>query len=337
MSKALPYYDFGPVLSRNAAYNFIIGARGLGKTYGAKKRVIRDYLKNGNQFIYLRRYKPELKSRMTFFSDLVDEFPGITFRVAGDEAQVCRKPNAKKPKWETIGYFIALSVAQTKKSVAFPRVTTIIYDEFIIEKGSLHYLPNEAKSFNDFYSTVDRWKDKTKVLFLANAVSIANPYFLEYNIEPKPNTEWMTKYKGFLCIHFADSAEFATEVFNTRFGQFIQGTEYADYSVSNVFGDNHDAMIATKPPEAKYLYTLDTGKGVFSVWQSEDFRYYWLQAKRPREEFYCTTVHDKMNNDRYLLDYSHKWLQNLRGKYSAGRLYFDKPATRNAYTEIYRR
>jgi predicted AAA+ superfamily ATPase len=42
---ALKYYDFKYVLSHNAVYNFVVGARGLGKTYGAKKMVIRNYLR----------------------------------------------------------------------------------------------------------------------------------------------------------------------------------------------------------------------------------------------------------------------------------------------------
>lgn len=31
--------------------------------------------------------------------------------------------------------------------------------------------------FNNFYDTVDRNKDKTRVLFIGNAISEVNPYF----------------------------------------------------------------------------------------------------------------------------------------------------------------
>lgn len=41
------YYDYGRVLSYHAPWMFVIGARGLGKTYGAKKLVIGDWIKNG--------------------------------------------------------------------------------------------------------------------------------------------------------------------------------------------------------------------------------------------------------------------------------------------------
>ena len=54
------YYDISDTLTHNALYNFIIGERGCGKTYSSKKFAIRRFLKTGEQFIYLRRYKSEL-------------------------------------------------------------------------------------------------------------------------------------------------------------------------------------------------------------------------------------------------------------------------------------
>ena len=54
------FYDFNKLLSYNALLNFVIGERGVGKSFGAKKFVISDYLKSGNEFVYIRRYKTEL-------------------------------------------------------------------------------------------------------------------------------------------------------------------------------------------------------------------------------------------------------------------------------------
>ena len=34
------YYDYSKILSYKAVFNFIIGARGCGKSYGAKKMLI---------------------------------------------------------------------------------------------------------------------------------------------------------------------------------------------------------------------------------------------------------------------------------------------------------
>jgi recombination protein RecT len=40
--------------------NILIGERGVGKTYGATKFVINQFIKKGEQFAYIRRYKPEI-------------------------------------------------------------------------------------------------------------------------------------------------------------------------------------------------------------------------------------------------------------------------------------
>lgn len=334
----LDYYSLGPVLSRNAVFNFIVGARGVGKTYSAKVWGVRDYINNGNQFIYLRRYATELKAATaTLFADIAHEFPGYAFRAHGDVLQL-RYGTGKDDKWEDIGYAIALSKAQQKKSVAYPRVTKIIFDEFIIDRGAIRYMPEEAKAFNDFYSTVDRYKDKTRVLFLANSVSIMNPYFIEYEIRPRKGQEWIKKADGFICVHFPKSEQFAKGVLKTRFGKFIQGTEYANYAVGNNFSDNDDSLIGRKTPDAKYTCTIETVTGVFSLWI--DYAagpIYYIQHRRPKQEFYWTLLPDRMCEDRILVEKTDPFMMRLRGAYARGRVFFDAPQSRNAFIGVFKR
>ena len=331
------YYSFHDVLTRNAVYNFIIGGRGLGKTYGAKKNVIKAYLRNREQFIYLRRYKTELKTRSTFFADIAHEFPEFTFRVEGSEAQVCFDPQAEKPKWHTMGYFIALSVGQSLKGTSFHDVTTIIFDEFIIEKGMVQYLPEEEEVFNNFYSTVDRYQEKTRVLFLANAVSIMNPYFLAYDI--KPDKEFVSKFDGFIHVHFANSDQFASEVVKTRFGKFIKNTGYDEYAIGNVFADAHEYLVAKKNSDARYFCTLETKSGTFSVWVDTKASpiVYYVQESRPKDEFVYTLEPSLMQEGKVLAHYSDKFMQQLRTGFGQGRVFFDLPRTRNAFYNIYKR
>ena len=59
MGELKSYYNYDQLWSRNGTFNFVTGARGLGKTYGAKLFCIRNALRNGDQFIYLRRYNTE--------------------------------------------------------------------------------------------------------------------------------------------------------------------------------------------------------------------------------------------------------------------------------------
>ena len=121
-NKQMAYYSFDKIYSYNAIYNFIVGARGLGKTYGWKKKVIAAAIKRGDQFIYLRRYKDELKaSRNTFFADIYHEFPKWDFRINGEYAEMApakTREEGKKRVWQVIGHFMPLSIAQGRKSVA---------------------------------------------------------------------------------------------------------------------------------------------------------------------------------------------------------------------------
>lgn len=336
----LRYYNYDKLYSYNATYNFLVGGRGLGKTYGAKKKVLNAAITKSEQFIYLRRYKTELATaRSTFFADIEHEFPNYDFKVNGPLALFApvSTRSEKKREWFTMGYFIALSTSQMQKSVAFPKVKTIIYDEFIIERGNLHYLPEEATVFNNFYSTVDRYTDKTKVLFLANSVSIMNPYFLEYGIMPDETTEWITKNGGFIVAHFPDSKDFNNGVYETKFGKFIQNTEYAKYAVENTFSDNHDSLLDFKDAKAKYLYTLECKTGSFSVWENIATGQYFVQEKKPKSQTIFTIVPEKMSAEKVLLTFTDRPLAYLRTAFRTGKVNFDKPATRNSFTDIFKR
>lgn len=334
------YYDFGPILSRNAVYNFVVGARGVGKTYGAKRKAIRDFVNKGDQFVYLRRYNTELKSvKNTFIADILHEFPTMVFKLQGDELQTRTSGDDKAP-WKTMCYFVALSKSQQKKSVSYPLVKTIIFDEFIIDRGVIHYMANEVKAFNDFYSTVDRYKDKTRVFFLANSVSIMNPYFIDWNITPKLNDEWVTLHNGFLVAHFPQANAFVGEVYATKFGQFIQNSEYADYAVGSEFSDNNATLIKLKSSDARYTATIESKTGTFSLWIDQRVQgapIFYVTSKHPKRQFLWTLLPERMSEDRVLIDYTDKTLQYLRTGYGRAKVFFDRPQTRNAFIGIYRR
>ena len=341
MGKLKSFYNFDKVMSFNAIYNFIMGARGLGKTFGAKEKAVNAAIKRGDLFILLRRYKTELKGRGSFFADIEHLWPDWDFRVNGFTAEMSpiSTRDDKKRKWQGIGYFIALSTAQSFKGVPFPRIKTIIFDEFIIEKGMTHYLPDEATVMLNFLVTVDRFMDKTRVFFLANTVSIMNPYFIEYDIKPEQDQEFIRTPDNFLIAHFPDSEEFQNEVYQTRLGARIQGSEYADYAVGSKFRDNHDGLIEEKTSNAKYSYTLETASGTFSIWSDHMAArpVYYAQAKRPKQEILFTMNIETMTEDKAMVPYSDKSMQVLRTAFKQGRIWFDTPRTRNAFREVFKR
>lgn len=339
--KKHPWYSFQRVLSYNAVFNMISGGRGIGKTYGAKRLAIRKAIKTGEQFIYLRRYKSELAAaKQTIMADIGHEFPEYDFKIQGNElwmAPIATAEDSKRP-WQTIAYFVSLSTAQTQKSVAFPMVTTIIFDEFIIETGSpVQYLKQEYDIFINFFSTVDRYQDKTRVLMLSNAVSIMNPYFLEWDIAPDQESEIVSRRGGYVLAHFPDSADFQKSIYETEFGKFIAGSEYAKYAVGNEFEDNNSALLALKDSDARYLMTLELKRTLVSIWFNVYTGEYYAQQAQPKIPIIMTLDAKRITEERTLILPNDKPLQSLRTAFRNARLSFDNPTTRNLFAEVFKR
>lgn len=331
-SSEVEYYNYDKVMSYNAMYNFIVGGRGIGKTYGAKVKAIKAAIKHGHQFIFMRRYRPEIiASKSTFFADLGKEFTDYQFRVNGWLAQY----SSDGETWHTMGFFVSLSQAQSLKSVSFHNVRTLIYDEFIIEKGKVTYLPNEAAVFNNFYLTVDRFSDRVKAIFLANSVSIMNPYFNMYDIKPTEYVEIIVKEDGYIACHFPDSELFAQAVMGTRFGRFIKGTEYADYAVGNSFADNSDYLIGNKTSDAAYQFSLQVEETLLAFWfnaANGEFHVYEAQPKKP--VIYVIDPADMRDGYRLMLKNDFR-LKHAKSRFAHGLVFFDTPRARNAFTNIF--
>lgn len=351
--KVTAFYNFNRVCSYNAMVNMIIGARGKGKTHGAKKRAIKDALSRGRQFIYVRRHKPEMPSvKATFFADVEHYFPNHEFRVFDSKAQAAEhlvpeeneseasfRRRLKQRVWLTIGFFISLSSAQQVKSSSFAHVYTIIFDEFIIEEGSLtQYLPNEGRVFFNFMNTVDRYEDRITVFMLANAADSINPHFLYWGIEPEPGKEFMTSRNGLVVAHFDDSTEFRKEVMQTRFGQLMAGDpEYSDYAAGNKFADQHGNLIKAKPSTARYWFTLETISGEHSIWFDSEENEYYIQEKQPKDTDTFTMIPNRLSEERPLLHYRDNQISILRTAYRKKRVFFDRPQSRSIYQQIFLR
>ena len=234
------WYDYSKALSYNAMFNFIIGERGVGKTFGAKKYAINRFLKKGEQFVYLRRYKTELKESCgdtgKFFGAIQEYFPDHEFSVHGHTLK-CGK--------RTMGYALALSVANILKSTSFNKVGTIIFDEFILDKGSYHYLQNEVEQLLDIVETVARLRD-IRVFFLGNAISITNPYFTYFNLTLPYKSDIKTFKDGLILVNYIKNIEYREMKHQTRFGKLIAGTDYAKYAIDNEFLRDSKTFIKKK-------------------------------------------------------------------------------------------
>jgi hypothetical protein len=253
------YYNLSKVLSYNAFLNFLIGERGVGKTYSVTKFCINQFKKKGYQFAYIRRYKTELKKAVPkFFDSMIKnkEFPNDTLYNKGDTFYCNDK---------ICGYSMTLTTAQNLKGDNFPDVKYIIFDEFIIENGQHHYLQDEVTNFLGLLETIARTRD-VNVFMLGNAVSLVNPYFLFFDISIPYNSDIKTYKDGLILVQMMKNEEYRQFKKQTKFGQLVAGTSYEDYAINNKFFNDNKDFIEKKTGNARCTFSFRYKENIYGVW-----------------------------------------------------------------------
>ena len=322
------WYSADKLLTHNALFNFVISSRGDGKTYDFKKRAIRNFLKKGSQFIYLRRYKSDLKTIGTFFNDIIvnDEFPDHKLYVKGNKFYIDDN---------LAGYAFPLSTSITLKSSSFPLVTLIGFDEFLIKTGSSRYLFNEVELFLEFYSTVARQRDNVRVLFIGNAINLVNPYFLFWNIQPNLKQR-INKY-GQIAVEIYTHPEFIQKAKNTRFGSIIKNTSYGDYAIENQFTENTNDFIETKSKKAHYMCSIFYNNKTIGFWcDYKEGKFYASYKYDPSSSFQFILSTKDMRENKILITNAKKMkkIKNVIQAFQNSYLYYENQAIKNICFDI---
>jgi hypothetical protein len=335
------YYDPNKMLSYNRILNCVIGARGIGKSYGLKKYVTNRAIKYGKQFIYLRRYKDELKKIINFFNDIKDEFPNHDLRVKGRQFFVADKNEVDekgKLHYKLIGWAIPLSAWQSEKSNAYPDVETILFDEFIREKDNSGYIPNEVPALLNLMDTVFRGRDNVRCVCLSNAVSVVNPYFLYFNLIPDIDKRF-NAYPSIL-IEIPDSKDFSNERRKTKFGQLIDGTEYADMSLDNEFINDSSVFVEKRTKASKFVFGVVYKGMTMGVWvDNVEGLMYLSQDYDPSCRYIFALSKDDLSDNTMLITgwKQNYYLKKLVGSFINGYLRFDNQVLRNLGYEMFQK
>lgn len=321
------FYSPRKLLSYNALFNFVIGERGVGKTYGSLKFVIKRFLLNKEQFIYLRRFKTELpRDEGELFGKISNEFPGVTFEIEkGRDRQIIKIND------EVAGWCIPLSTSLVLKSNnTFSDVKTIIFDEFIIGKGVYHYLQNEVTQFLEFYETIARLRD-VRVLFLANAISITNPYFNYFHLEIPYNSEYRLYMNGNICVNYVKNLAYREAKSQTRFGQIVAGSKYGKYAVNNDFLQDNKTFIKRRSEKSKFYFILKVSDRKFGIWSDrETGEVYFSEKIDPNCPItFTTSVSSHSENVKLLQVRNSVFMKTILEKYRDGLVCFENQICKN--------
>lgn len=186
------YYSLTNILKRDAQYNIIFGERSNGKTYACLKYGIENYAKNNKQMAYVRRSKEDFIGRRgaSMFDVLCAN--GEIKKITGNKWTdvyyyssrwyLCKYENDVRITDETpFCYGFALSTAEHDKSTSYPKITSIVFDEFITRQ---YYLADEFTILANVISTIIRQRTDVKIFMLGNTVNkYSCPYVNEMGLK----------------------------------------------------------------------------------------------------------------------------------------------------------
>ena len=343
------YYDWPRTLSYNAPITIVTGARSIGKTFGFRSVMVKDALAGKGPFAEVCRYANEIESVMDgYFDKLQAEgfFRDYEFKCFKNRAfarQLGGEVN--DADWDLVGYFVALTQAQSLKKKTFIRPKNILLDEaFLDYRDQFHrYIPREYESFANLVSTLVRESPEdpaldTRVVLLGNSVGFVNPYFEHLGIDrvPRYGFQWF-KGKSVLLHYVEETAERVDEKMSgTLTGLMLSGTDEAASVFANEFAQGNTEYIEAKPKAARFHYGIVYQGKSYGVWLHDMVMY--VTSKIPKgdnRQVWAVTYED----NRIDYDACRKSTPSIKALvewYYKGRVRYESAGVRERFAELLR-
>lgn len=313
------YLNVEKILSYNMPFNFIVGGRGTGKTYG----ILQYYVKHRLQFLYMRRTDAIIKSISNNTLDPMapiakdNNFNLLNTVVQGTNGYLhgwFKQGEDGKLEGAAIGYSAALSVFGNMRGFDASQITDVCVDEFIREPQMPPISDDESYVFYNAVETINRnrelnGKAPVRCVLLANSEDLSNDYFVNLKIvdiadkmKQSGNEFYIDKKRGFTLWILSDSPISKAKQ-DTALYRLTEGTTFAGMSVGNDFVNNHHSTIKSR--NLNNYYPL-VAIGELCIYQSkqggEDF-YACLHKNGACRMF----TPDKIGKQKFRAQYSELW------------------------------
>lgn len=337
------YFSITSLYKYNMAFNFVVGGRGTGKTYGALK----DMLVNNRKFIFMRRSQTQLKQvceEKEF--EMEDEskvrvslspFKSIE-RDTGMHVEIekiSKDLYAFFHNNKHIGYGCAMNTLSNIRGFDASDIDYLIFDEFIPLPGEM-CKKDEGRMLMDAYETINRNREfnggqPLQMFCLANANDIDCPIMLDLElteaVEKMINREKRFRIDGKRGYTFSllENNEFEEAKRNTVLYRFTKGLKYNAMAFENKFA--YDDFTNVRSLNIKEYVPL---------WSIGD---YYIYMHKNRSEYYISVCPMKVKESYADSDYGHlQFAQNhgreMYGAYMDNRLFFETYRAKRLLTDI---
>lgn len=260
------------ILSTGAPIIFIWGGRGTGKTYGALKHV---HVKE-EEFLYLRRTpqqaelicsSPLMWPWSPLNNDLQTHYaPFKMSQIAGmyevGNAGAYTDTGVPIRPAQMSGVLGNVVTMARTRGFSSPNTSIIILDEYQKEESD-YYRRGEGVGLANIYETVNRNRElqgqkPITLLCMSNAVGMANPYYMQWDITDtvermigKKERIKLLKDKGILLIDLVDSPV-AKEKAKTALYRSMSGTDFYRSAIENQYSAEEKSLVVSRPLREYY-------------------------------------------------------------------------------------
>lgn len=256
-----------PAMFNEYDVNFylIVGARGIGKTYG----IIKYCMDNDLRLLYIRRLQTQIDNVFTKISSPAKpvcndmEMLSNVEKLSKNLYGVYRAKTNDENKIESdftyppIMQATSLSTFATIRGVDFSDIDIIFFDEFIPEQREKP-IKGEFEAFLNMLESIMRNKEikekgkSPKVVMAANSNNIYNPYFISLSLVRvtekmiKDNTTKWIDYDRSIYLYMPKNVPISKEKETTALYKFAKDTTYSDMALKNIFR-NDDSRVKIFP------------------------------------------------------------------------------------------
>lgn len=188
IDETLQYHDD---TGREIDIAFIYSGRNRGKSFEISTQLIADAYYDHKQFGYIRRndatnYEVEqyFADKSEFIKNMTD---GMYEGITRDKGKLYFYKYEENEKGDLVrymsntacGYFFALTRQSAYKSLQYPEIYNLIYEEVLTDGA---YLNAEPEKLMNLYSTCKRDKTGFRMFLVSNTISVVNPYSASWGI-----------------------------------------------------------------------------------------------------------------------------------------------------------
>lgn len=252
----------------HCAFNFFIGARGTGKTYGALLHQHEDFTSHTcGKFIYMRMTQTELDICAT---DEDNPYKKLNTR---ENWNVQFEPVPKSKAYsivddgEVIGTARALATFANVRGSDFSDYTDIVFDEFAPAERvrKTPEIKNAGYLFAQAYETINRNReleneDPVRVYFLANSFRLDSDILYYWGLIPvieamlKSGQKRVTIPERSIYIELCDAVEVSEAKRQTVLYRALKGNKHIEnVNLNNKFNDYNLTLVKAKVPLSEYI------------------------------------------------------------------------------------